>query len=353
MVEIVLYVPDPHSWDSVFLSGDTPELGRWLSIGARCTRFSDGTHRLFLPVERPGERLRFLATRGHWRDAEVGEWGREARPREIELYPDSRIEHRVEGWGRASIRYHIDFASEFLPHPHTVTVYLPPGYDLEPERRYPVFYLHDGQNLFDAHTSYVGYPWGCDEIAERAIRLGEVEPLIIVGIANSPDRLKEYGPRRSAVPDGAARDYGRFLAEEVVPFINGTYRTRFALDSTGVGGSSMGGLISLHLCKWYPNLFGRCAALSPSLWWDQEAFANAIQSGSRWTKNCRVWLDMGANEGGSEAGRQGMLRRARELSQQLSYLGTDHRYYEDPQGSHNESSWGARFADVLRFLFPA
>ena len=353
MVEIVVSVPDPHSWDSVFLAGDSPELGRWLSIGARCQRFSDGTHRLMVPVHREGERVRFLVTRGHWRDAEVGEWGREARPREIELHRDTRIEHRVEGWGRQSIHYHVDFPSEFLPHPHTLTVYLPPGYELEPERRYPVFYMHDGQNLFDAHTSFIGVPWGCDEIAERVIRQGEVEPLIIVGIANTPDRLLEYGPRRGTGSEDSARAYGRFLAEGVVPFINETYRTRFDLGSTGVGGSSMGGLISLHLCEWYPNLFGRCAALSPSLWWDREAFAQSIHASARWTKTCRVWLDVGANEGGSDAGRQGMLRRSRALAEQLRELGTDLRFHEDPHGSHHESSWGGRFSEVLKFLYPA
>lgn len=250
------------------------------------------------------------------------------------------------------IRYHRDMRSEFLPHPHTLTVYLPPGYDREPERRYPVFYLHDGQNLFEARTSYAGVAWGCDETAEQLIRQGRVEPLIIVGISNSPDRLLEYGPRRSATADDLARAYGRFLAEEVVPFINATYRTRFDLESTGVGGSSMGGLISLYLCKWYPNLFGRCAALSPSLWWDQEAFAQSIHTAARWTKSCRIWLDVGMNEGGSDAGRQGMLRRTRGLAEQLVQLGADHRYYEDPFGSHHESSWGSRFGDVLMYLFP-
>ncbi len=352
MVEIVVHVPDPHSWESVFLSGDTDELGRWNSLGARCQRFSDGTHRVWLSVRHEGERVRFLVTRGHWRDAEAGAWARETWPREIELWHDTVVEHHVEGWGRHSVRYHNDFPSEFLPHPRTLTVYLPPGYDLEPERRYPVFYLHDGQNLFDSHTSFAGVPWGCDEIAEQVIRQGQVEPLIIVGVANSPDRLSEYGPRRSAGTDDLSRAYGRFLAEKAVPFINGAYRTRTGPGSTGIGGSSMGGLISLHLCKWYPNLFGRCAALSPSLWWDQESFVHSVGSATRWTKTCRIWLDMGANEGGSEAGRQAMIRRARALAEQLHRLGADLRYHEDPHGWHNESSWGGRFADVLRFLFP-
>jgi len=353
MVEILVHVPDPHSWDSVFLSGDTPELGRWSSIGARCARFTDGTHRLTIPVHGEGDRVRLLATRGRWRDAEVGEWGLEVPPREVELRSGERIEHRVAWWGRASVKYHLDFPSEFLPHPHTLTVWVPPGYEQDRERRYPVLYLQDGQNLFDAHTSFIGEPWGCDEIAERIVRCGEAEPLLIVGIANSPDRLLEYGPRRSGAADDLSKSYGRFLAEEVVPFINASYRTRSEPASTGIGGSSMGGLISLQLCKWYPNLFGRCAAMSPSLWWDQESFVQSVRTSSRWTENCRVWLDMGAQEGGSEQGRQSMLRRSRALAAQLGELGTDLHYFEDPHGSHNEWSWARRFADVLRFLFPS
>ncbi len=353
MVEIVVHVPDPHSWDSVFLSGDCEALGQWSSIGARCTRFSDGTHRLTIPVHGEGERVRFLATRGHWRDAEVGEEGLEIPPREIELRSRERVEHVVAGWGRSSVKYHIDFPSEFLPHPHTLTVWVPPGYEHDRERHYPVLYLQDGQNLFDAGTSFIGVPWGCDEIAERVVRCGEVEPLLIVGIANSPDRLSEYGPRRSGAADDLSKNYGRFVAEEVVPFINAKYRTRFEPASTGIGGSSMGGLISLQLCKWYPNLFGRCAAMSPSLWWDQESFVQGVRTSSRWTDGCRVWLDVGAREGGSDQGRQSMLRRSRDLAAQLGELGADLQYFEDPEGSHNEWSWARRFADVLRFLFPA
>src|SRR5205085_585689 len=103
----------------------------------------------------------------------------------------------------------------------------------------------------------------CDETAERLIRNGEVRPVILVGVGNTGDRIHEYGAKRTGrVRTGDwSRDYGRFLVEEVKPFIDATYRTLPDREHTAVGGSSMGGLISLNLCKWYPGVFRRCAAM--------------------------------------------------------------------------------------------
>ena len=141
---------------------------------------------------------------------------------------------------QTSVEYHHDFRSRFLPHARTVCVWLPPGYGAHRDRRYPVLYLHDGQNLFDAHTAFGGNPWGADEVAECEVRAGRVPPLILVGVANTPDRLHEYGPQRCG--RGRAHDrsraYGRFLVEEVRPLIDALYRTRPEPECTGVGGSS-------------------------------------------------------------------------------------------------------------------
>ena len=180
----------------------------------------------------------------------------------------------------------------------------PPGYDLATERRYPVLYMNDGQNLFDPETAFAGNPWWADEVAEREVRAGRVRPLIIVGIANTVDRILEYGPRQfnENGEDDRSRAYGRFVVEEVKPFIDATYRTRPDGENTGVGGSSMGGLISLHLCRCYPDLFHFCAALSPSLWWDREYFLRTMADSPEWLGRCRVWADMGSREGASEAG---------------------------------------------------
>jgi predicted alpha/beta superfamily hydrolase len=220
-----------------------------------------------------------------------------------------------------------------------------------------VFYMHDGQNLFDAHTAFAGNPWYADEVAEREVRAGRVPPLIIVGVSNTPDRLDEYGPRRCG-PDRTldrSRAYGRMLVEEVKPFVDAVYRTRPEPEHTAVGGSSMGGLISLHLCKWYPAVFGKCAALSPSLWWDREYFLQNVAVSPGWLDRCRVWLDVGERESATPAGSAATMGRTRRLARLFARHGLrdgeQFRYVEVPGGEHNEGSWGARFDRVLGFLF--
>ena len=256
-----------------------------------------------------------------------------------------------------AFRFHPDFPSRFLRHRRPLVVYVPPGYDTEPDRRYPVFYLHDGQNLFDDATAFGGTAWHCDETAEWMIRNGLVPPVILVGVGNTPDRLREYGPRRSVRAGDRSRHYGRFLVEEVKPFIDEQFRTRPGPEHTAVGGSSMGGLIALHLCKWYPGVFGRCGAMSPSLWWDGESFLRDVESKPGWLNMCKVWLDMGGREGGTRATQRAGLQRARRLAGSFRGFGLEKagrlRYLEVPDGEHNEHAWASRFGEVLRFLFNA
>jgi predicted alpha/beta superfamily hydrolase len=354
MVEFVVRVPDttPH-WTRVFLAGDGPVLGHWSAHGYGLDRWHDDTHRARLDVPAGG---RYLVTLGRWRDAESDGRGGERPARELAA-GSHVIEAAVAGWGRNSVRYHHDFPSKFLPRPRTLTVYVPSGYDLEPGRRYPVFYLHDGQNLFDAETSFAGVSWGCDETAERLIRNGEIPPVILVGVGNTADRLREYGAKRAGRERTGdwSRDYGRFLVEEVKPFIDRDYRTLPGREHTAVGGSSMGGLISLNLCKWYPGVFGLCGALSPSLWWDGESFLRAVGEKPGWLNTVKVWLDMGGREGGSRSTQRAGVQRARRLADALRGFGLERagrlRYAEDPHAGHNEQAWAGRFGDVLRFLF--
>ena len=358
MVEFVAHVPHgTPDWESVFLAGGDEALGRWSATGVRLERHGDGTARALVHLP-AGLRVQYLVTRGHWRAAENDGACRERPPRELVTGDDVRVEFDVQGWGRESVRYHGDFSSAHLPHARPITVYLPPGYDLEPERRYPVLYLHDGQNLFDAATAFAGVPWNCDEVAERAIRAGTVEPIIVVGVGNTVDRLREYGPLQG---DDAWEDlshaYGRFLVDELKPFIDNTYRTAIGPQRTGVGGSSMGGLISLHLCQRHPDVFGRCAAMSPSLWWDRESLLHDTGLEVGWPRGCRVWLDMGDAEGASPTGNLGNLRRTRKLARRFKAMshieGRDYTYREVAGGQHNEAAWSARLAEVLSFLFPA
>ncbi len=357
MVEIVVRVPDSTPpGKAVFLAGDGPALGDWSATGVPLTPWFDGTFRARLDLP-PGYRGRFAVTLGRWREAESDGRGHELYPRELRADGPLQVEADVQGWDQTSIEYHPEFASQFLPHARTVSVWLPPGYGLQPDRRYPVFYLHDGQNLFDAHTAFAGNPSRADEVAEREVRAGRVPPLILVGVANTPDRINEYGPTRCGHKRAhdRSRDYGRFLVEEVKPFIDSCYRTLPGADHTGVGGSSMGGLISLHLCKWYPTVFGKCAAMSPSLWWDRENFLRNVKVSPGWLDSCRVWLDVGEHESWSRIGSAATMRRTRRLAELFARFGLSagerFRYTEVPGGGHNETSWGARFDQVLRFLF--
>lgn len=246
-----------------------------------------------------------------------------------------------------------DFRSAFLPHARPITVWTPPGYEHTPHH-YPVFYLHDGQNLFDPATAFGGVPWHCDETAARLIQYGTIRPLILVGVGNSPDRLDEYGPRRAAPgrPPNLAKAYGRFLVEELKPFVDRAFRTQPGPKETAVGGSSMGGLISLHLCRLYPQVFGLCGAISPSLWWERQAFLRLVKTRPRWLKTTRVWLDMGGREGATEAAQMGNVDRARKLAAFFKKSKVNHEYQEVPDAGHNERDWGHRFDRVLRFLFP-
>jgi predicted alpha/beta superfamily hydrolase len=357
MVEIVVRVPEiTPPWRQIFLAGDSPQLGEWSAAAIPLERHEDGSHRTRLQFP-PRFHGRFLVTLGRWRDVEGDGSGHEQSPRTLYAKESLASEIYVQGWGRNSIRYHYDFSSRFVSHPRTVSVWLPPGYDLDADRRFPVLYLHDGQNLFDPETAFAGNPWYADEVAEREVRARRVEPLILVGIANSVDRLREYGPRAGGHDQTRdwSREYARFLVEEVKPFIDSSYRTRPGPEHTGVGGSSMGGLISLHLCKWYPQVFHKCAAMSPSLWWDQERFLRESSTDMEWMKTCRVWLDMGTREGATEAGMRAMIGRVSRLAQEFAKYGMREGeqfvFLEAKDGMHNEEAWGGRFNQVLQFLF--
>ena len=157
----------------------------------------------------------------------------------------------------ANPRYSLhQFHSEILPDDRVVSVYLPPQYLEQEERRFPVFYLQDGQNLFDGRTSYIaGRTWNAHTTADRLTKEGKIEPVILVGVANTGlRRMAEYTPTRDfKMGGGEGRSYGRLLMEELKPLIDRTYRTLADAKNTGLGGSSLGGLISLFLGFAHPG----------------------------------------------------------------------------------------------------
>ena len=163
-----------------------------------------------------------------------------------------------------------EFQSRIYRNRRFLRVWLPPGYH-DPEhagRHYPIFYLNDGQNLFEAATSFTGVEWQVDETADRLIREGQVPPLIVVGIDNARnERIKEYLPYRSYHPPilrPQGKRYPEFLMNEVMPFIYQRYRIARGPENTGLGGSSLGALIALYTVIDQPGTFGRLLLESPS-----------------------------------------------------------------------------------------
>jgi enterochelin esterase-like enzyme len=253
------------------------------------------------------------------------------------------------------LRLHRAFKSEFLPDERDVIVYLPPGYGRHSEQTYPVIYLQDGQNLFDGRTSYVpGRTWQVREHADEAIKAGEVEPLIIVGIYNTGDRrMAEYTHERDwQMGGGEAAAYGRLVTDELMPWIAAQYRVRTEREHTGIGGSSLGGLVSLYLGLRFPQHFGKLAVLSPSVWWNHKSILGYVNefAPTIWERP-RLWLDVGDQEGPRT------LQNAEHLNRRLKANGWNPgetlHFERVAGGTHDEASWARRVRPLLRFLFPA
>ncbi len=248
-------------------------------------------------------------------------------------------------------RYHENFASVLLNNQRPLIVYLPPDYGHAIERLYPVLYLHDGQNVFDSATAFLGQEWEVDETAQQLIEADEIEPLIIVGVYNTGEqRINEYTPTRDErrQAGGQADLYGRFLIEEVKPFIDRRYRTLAGAETTGLGGSSLGGLVTLHLGLKHSHVFGKLIAMSPSVWWDRGVILREVEA-LRIKPATRVWLDMGTREGPNLLSQARLLRDA--LIAQGWQLKTDLHYLEARGARHTESAWARRVAPALKFLF--
>jgi predicted alpha/beta superfamily hydrolase len=252
----------------------------------------------------------------------------------------------------SQLRKHNLFRSRFLRNQRDLIVYLPPGYDEQPESRFPVLYLHDGQNLFDRATAFGGQDWNVHGAADQLIHVGALEPLIIVGIYNTgKSRIHEYTPTKAPKLGGGRADrYAKFLLQEVMPFILREYRALSGPIATGIGGSSLGALVSLYFGLKYPQLFGKIAALSPSVWWNQRMihrFAAAAPVQPRPS----IWLDIGTKEGPRivqdvEQFRDVLLNKGWRENQDLHYERVE-------GGEHSETAWSQRIGRVLEFLYPA
>lgn len=248
-----------------------------------------------------------------------------------------------------------NFGSDYMQTTRRIRICLPCGYSAAADMRYPVLYLHDGQNLFDDKDSYSGQAWQLDRIVAELCQSGRIEPIILVAIDHAGTaRLAEFAHQDRNF-DGnfikaRGREYENFIIEELKPQIDRLFLSATSADETGLMGSSMGGLVSLNIALRRSDIFGKVAALSPSCWWDPAALKADLQRYQIELRKLKIWLDIGGYEGryGDEV---------EEIAERIFDLnGKDKdkvRYYRDPTADHSEVAWRNRVHLPLKFLFGA
>ncbi len=215
--------------------------------------------------------------------------------------------------------------------------------------RPPLLILHDGQNLFDPDRAHrPGHTWQVAETAAKLIEQGRIPPIVVAGIDHAEDgRMLEMTPTEGDHPGaGQVARYGRFVVEELVPFMEAEYHVETRAGRLGMGGSSLGGLATLAIAQQYPSRFGRLLVMSPSLWWDDAVMLKRMRR-QPLAPDTRVWLDVGLKEGRQTAA---LVRRLRRML-------TDHldagnlNGVDDPVGDHTEDRWASRLPEALAWLF--
>jgi len=327
----------------------------------------DGRGRATLEVELPrGTLLLYKVTRGGWPAVETRADGLAQENRALDVLAPVTVRLSVARWADTpggarppSTRHGTVEALPAVESPELgnrrdVLVCLPPGYARE-TRRYPVLYMHDGQNAFDAATAFVQQEWQADEAALDSARAGQ--PVIVVAVSaieqqpRGGGRLSEYGP--FPVPElgaeGLGPRYAAFLADTLKPLVDARYRTLPDRWHTGLAGASMGGLISLYAALERPEVYGFAGVFSPSLWFADGAIFPWVEARPRGPA-VRVWLDTGDREGDTLEQAAAAVEAASRLAGLLRLAGHDVRFEVAPGGRHTENAWAARFPRALQLF---
>ncbi len=240
-----------------------------------------------------------------------------------------------------------NIASPQLGNSRSLRIYLPPSYSAQPHKRYPVLYMHDGQNLFDATTTSYGTAWDVGRTMDRLIANGDIEEAIVVGIDNTAERIPEYTPCCDPKYGGGKLDaYQAFITDTVKPYVDRSLRTLPDREHTAIMGSSLGGIASVYIAEHRPDLFSKAGGVSSSFWWNQRDLVTKAPAPSS-LQPVKFYIDAGTNGDGMEdsiAMRDAMLANGYQL-------GKDLYFYSAEGGVHNEQSWAQRLHLPLTWFF--
>jgi len=353
-VRVVLRNPLPDS-QRLFISGNQDFLGDWKpdSIPLEKRDNLEWSKTFRTPKDL---RMEFKITQGTWES--------EARYEDSVIPPntivsgndDTTIVLRPVSWHGARKRYEhgitgtVEYVNGLtgagLKYARDLIIWLPPSYAKSIRKRYPVLYMHDGQNIIDPNTSFSGFDWRVDEVADSLIRSGKMQEIIVVGIYNTADRMQEY--QDSAL----GKAYGEFVVHQVKPYIDSVYRTKPDAANTAVMGSSLGGLISFLFGWWYPDVFSQAASISGVLNRSRTDAQTLVEDYTGPKKPVRFYIDCGGT-GGDETLKPGMDEMVTLLEKKGYLEGKDLMSYYDERAAHNERFWAARIWRPFLFMFPA
>lgn len=371
---VTVRVRVPEDSGPVYLAGNLPQLGPWAADGRLME--GEGVERWTMLDVPAGTALEYKVTLGSWDREGLDNAGGVPRNFELRVDGDTTVEHVIDHWKRptshyiedwegsgveGTLVYWLDVPSVHLGPDRHVEIWLPPGYEAG-DQDYPVIYMHDGQNLFDPRIANTGVDWGVDEAIVRGLQDGAIRPAIVVGIWSGALRARELSPW------DLGDDYAAFLVEELMPRVNAQFRTLTGPEHTFTMGSSMGGLISFHLVRNYPDVFGACGCVSTHFPFNARNHADFtglevpegvdperpfilddIASGARLPAGTRYWFDYGTLT--LDAGYEPTHLAVRDwlLAQGLAE-GSDFVVRRYDGAAHNEASWRARLDDPVRFL---
>jgi len=374
---VTIHAVVPPGTGAVYIGGSLPELGPWHADGRRLDgEGTDRTVRLTIPA---GTVFEYKFTLGSWDREALGADGQLVPPNyRLVVARDTAVTHQIAAFKKdqrdyiadwrgsgvpGRLVYWTDVKSAFLGPSRHVEIWLPPGYDQDTSRRYPVLYMSDGQNLFDPRLAYGAQTWGVAEAVTDLVKKGVIPPVIVVGVWNTADRFTEYSPWHNAPA------YARFLIEELMPRVNREYRTLTGPAHTAHMGSSMGGLLSFYLVTHHPEAFGACGCISTHFPLSEAVVRQMfpgvptsatpdttpyvvrdIARGLKAPRGARYWFDRGTFGLDSAYGPTYAAVRSWLLAQGR-VEGRDFVVRAYPGTTHNEASWRARIEDPLTFLF--
>jgi predicted alpha/beta superfamily hydrolase len=335
---------------TIYIAGNEPKLGDWDPGKIKMKQVNDSLWTTELSFSK-GFFLECKITRGSWNKQAIFKQGEIPPNTQATLNNDTTITLQPIMWSDESnesggsvigaVKFHRNMKGEDLEYERDVLVWLPPSYETDFSKRYPVLYMHDGQNIVDPNTSFIGYDWHVDEVAESLIKFNKMKEIIVVGIYNSPDRREEYAQT------SLGEAYQKFIVEKLKPMIDTEYRTLSDRENTGVMGSSMGGLASFLLVWNYPEVFSMAGCLSPAF---PEETIEEVEEYNGPTKNIRLYIDNGG------VGLEKQLQIGCDLMLPLLRKkgftdGNNLEWFLDEKAEHNERAWAARLWRPLMFMF--